>query len=635
MAKINVLEKSVAELIAAGEVIERPASVIKELVENSIDAGAKNITVEIKRGGISYIRISDDGCGIARNDVPIAFIRHATSKVYTAKDLENIHTLGFRGEALASVCAMAKVELHTKQESDEIGTLYAIEGGEELAFEDCGCPDGTTVIIHDLFFNTPARLKFLKRDISEANTCESTVGKLALSNPNVAIKFIRDGKQTISTVGNGDHLSAVYGVYGKQFASTLIPCEYIHNQIGITGFISSPLFGKNSRAMQIFYVNGRFFRSPICMAALEEGFKNSLMVGKFPTCVLNINLSPKNVDVNVHPAKTEVRFSDEKSIFNAIYFAVKNALLNYNNAKEFSLDNTEINVVSLIKSVENVEHQTAQIPINSDFQPKPYYANEDNHKRVAVLNSNFSPYGTKVDASFEENDHEQATLDDNNEPELAEFKYIKRDSFTKTQAPSEVTPQPKKPELRVIGELFRTYILCEAGENMILMDKHAAHERINFESIKEIAEKEAMSAQYIAFPEKIKVGQQEYNAMLENREFLLSCGLDITFFDHFDVQLNSVPSMLDGSNGDEVMLKLAGIIIEGNYNAVGNLLGDLLHSMSCKASIRANDGNKIEELEYLAKQVYNDERIRFCPHGRPIMTIISKSQLEKFFGRIQ
>ena len=638
MPKINVLDKNVAELIAAGEVIERPASVIKELVENSLDAGAKNITVEIKRGGISYIRIADNGCGMAKGDVPLAFLRHATSKVYSHEDLENIQTLGFRGEALASVCAMAKVELRTKRAEDVNGTLYIINGSEEQAYEECGCPEGTTIIIRDLFFNTPARLKFLKRDVTEANNAENTVSKLALSNPFVSFKFIRDGRQVFSTVGNGDSFSAVYGVLGKQFASSLIQCEYVHNNIGITGFISSPLFGRGSRNMQSFFVNGRYFRSPLCVAALEEGFKNSLMVGKFPACVLNINLLPAKVDVNVHPAKTEVRFSDEKSVFNAIYFAVKNALLNYENAREIPVDDEKVKASPLFSP-----HTEQKEVTSNGFSIKPFYAeNQENQRKEAILNSRYDPYKRQEQVFKDEDAHQEQLESDKEqtvEPELAEFKYIDKSSFAKVQATEKTNFQadakPKKPPLRVIGELFHTYILCEAGENLILMDKHAAHERINFEKIKRIAQQEALTAQYIAFPERVKIDADEYNSLLENKSFLLSCGIDVQFLENNEVELMSLPSMLDMADGEEVLLKLAGVISKSNYNAVGALLGDLLHSMSCKASVRANDSNRIEELEYLAKAVYNDENIRFCPHGRPIMTIISKTQLEKYFGRIQ
>ena len=335
MPKINLLDKSVYELIAAGEVIERPSSVIKELAENSIDAGAASITVEIKRGGISYLRVTDDGCGISHEDIPTAFMRHATSKVYTQDDLDSINTLGFRGEALASVCAVSRVELLTKQREDQLGSIYRIEAVE---YDRAGCADGTTIIIRDLFYNTPARLKFLKKDVTEGNYCASVIEKLALSHPGISFRFIRDGRQTMLSSGDGEYYSAVYAVFGKQFAAGLIPVENVYQNTAVTGYVSSPLFTRANRSMQNFFVNGRSVKSPLCCAALEEAFRNTIMVGKFPSCVLCVNTDPSQVDANIHPTKTEVRFTNEKIVFDAVYFAVKNALMGYDESREIKLN---------------------------------------------------------------------------------------------------------------------------------------------------------------------------------------------------------------------------------------------------------------------------------------------------------
>lgn len=337
MAKITQLDKSVYELIAAGEVIERPSSVIKELAENSIDAGASVISVEIKRGGIEYMRVTDNGCGISYEEMPLAFSRHATSKVLTAGDLENINTLGFRGEALASVCAVSRVEVISKQVDDKLGTVYRTEGTDTLEYDRTGCADGTVIIIRDLFFNTPARLKFLKKDVTEGNYCSSVIEKLALSHPNISFRFIRDGKQTLFTSGDGEFYSAIYSVFGKQFAAGMIPVDNIYRNIGITGYVSSPLFIKSNRTSQNFFVNGRSVKSPLCCAALEEAFRNNIMVGKFPACVMCVNLDPALLDANISPAKTEVRFSDEKTVFDAVYCAVKNALMGYSESREIKL----------------------------------------------------------------------------------------------------------------------------------------------------------------------------------------------------------------------------------------------------------------------------------------------------------
>ncbi|MBQ8903779.1 MAG: DNA mismatch repair endonuclease MutL, partial [Oscillospiraceae bacterium] len=338
MANINLLDRSVFELIAAGEVIERPASVIKELVENSIDAGAKHITVEIKDGGSSFMRVTDDGCGIAFDEVPTAFLRHATSKVKSADDLEKILTLGFRGEALASVAAVAKVEVLTKEKDEQYGTGFKINGGEALEHERTGCPDGTTIIIRDLFYNVPARQKFLKRDVTEGNQVQGLIDKLALAHPDVSFRFIRDNKQVRSTGGDGDYYSAIYGVFGKQFAAGLIPVDYSIGDITLTGYISSPLFTRPNRSMQYFFVNGRYVRSVILLTALEEGYRGSIMTGKFPACVLNITMPPELCDVNVSPSKTEIRFADEKQIFDLLNFGTKNAILNADNKREIKLE---------------------------------------------------------------------------------------------------------------------------------------------------------------------------------------------------------------------------------------------------------------------------------------------------------
>ena len=337
MPEINVLSKEISELIAAGEVIERPASVIKELVENSIDSGARHITVEIKNGGTTYMRVTDDGCGMAFEDVPTAFLRHATSKIITKTDLDNIRTLGFRGEALASVSAVAKVEVMTKRREDTYGTIYSIEGSAETSHDKSGCPDGTTIIIRDLFYNVPARAKFMKKDVTEANAISNIMQKITLSHPSIAFKLIRDNRMEFNSAGDGELFSAVYAIYGRDFARDLIPCDYEYNGIHVSGYVIKPLYSRNNRALQNFFVNGRYVRSRLCSAALENAYSNMIMTGKFPACVMMIDLAPSAMDVNIHPAKAEVRFTDEKSVSDAIYFGVKNALMNDGLIYEFEI----------------------------------------------------------------------------------------------------------------------------------------------------------------------------------------------------------------------------------------------------------------------------------------------------------
>ena len=380
MGNINVLDKNIAELIAAGEVVERPASVIKELVENAVDAGATAITVEIKNGGVKYIRISDNGSGILKEDVPKAFLRHATSKVATAFDLDSIATLGFRGEALASVCAVSKVQLLTKHKSEDIGTLYEISASEEELYDDAGCPQGTTIIVRDLFYNVPARMKFLKKDVAEGNAIANIIDKLALSHSKIAFTFIREGKQVLKTSGDGNLKSAIYSVYGKEFVSKLLPVEYSLNGVAVKGYITKPEFARPNRNMQNFFINGRFIKSVTAAKALEEAFKGSIMVGKIPSCVLHITIPCEVVDVNVHPAKTEVRFVNEKPIFDVVYHGSKTALLKGDSPKEISLKAEDIiphkkpNVFSFDKSPYSKKpDQPTQLPLVSAEKYKKVY----------------------------------------------------------------------------------------------------------------------------------------------------------------------------------------------------------------------------------------------------------------------
>ena len=337
MAKINVLPKHIAELIAAGEVVERPASVVKELLENSIDAGATTITIDIRNGGVQYIRITDNGCGIEYEDVPKAFISHATSKIQDENDLNSIFTLGFRGEALASIAAVSRTEILTKTESETLGTTYAVEGGVQTRYDQAGCPNGTTIVVRDLFYNTPARMKFLKKDVAEANAVADVVDKISLSHPEVSIRFIREGKQALITPGDGKLLSAIYSVFGRTFAESLLEVDYKLDGVEVSGYVCKPMSSRPSRAMQYFFLNGRYIKSRSCVASMENAYKNSIMVGKFPSCVLNVKVRPDVVDINVHPAKTEVRFSDERKVSSAVYFAVKSALESFDIMPELNL----------------------------------------------------------------------------------------------------------------------------------------------------------------------------------------------------------------------------------------------------------------------------------------------------------
>ena len=656
MPKINLLDKSVYELIAAGEVIERPSSVIKELAENSIDAGAASITVEIKRGGISYLRVTDDGCGISHEDIPTAFMRHATSKVYTQDDLDSINTLGFRGEALASVCAVSRVELLTKQREDQLGSIYRIEAGEPVEYDRAGCADGTTIIIRDLFYNTPARLKFLKKDVTEGNYCASVIEKLALSHPGISFRFIRDGRQTMLSSGDGEYYSAVYAVFGKQFAAGLIPVENVYQNTAVTGYVSSPLFTRANRSMQNFFVNGRSVKSPLCCAALEEAFRNTIMVGKFPSCVLCVNTDPSQVDANIHPTKTEVRFTNEKIVFDAVYFAVKNALMGYDESREIKLNTAPARAETIPQperartseplrtaSAQVIEEPPKTMPIPSGRDAVIYPQEKREPPKFTLRQETPQPaqftqplpaaeqtYMTELVPAKKPEPRETPLAD------LPGFAFLSEKSFEKKpepvpQEPDPVIPQERpKEQIRVVGELFKTYIVCESTEGMILIDKHAAHERVNFERLKKGFDS---SAQLLMQPEEVYLTPEEFNGMSEYADKLAQVGIIMEFTDG-KARVTGLPQMLDKVPPAEIVECIAKIVSQGNTNAEGELFDDMLHTVACKASIRGNEDNDILELQVLAQEVFNNPDIRYCPHGRPVMTQISRKQIERYFGRV-
>ena len=648
MAVINQLDKSVYELIAAGEVIERPSSVIKELVENAIDSGAGVITVEIRRGGITYMRVTDDGCGISYEDMPVAFQRHATSKVRVEEDLDHINTLGFRGEALASVCAVARVEAVSRRPEDELGTLYRVEGVIPTSYEKTGCPAGTSITVRDLFFNTPARLKFLKKDVTEGNYCANVVEKLALSHPNISFKFIRDGKQTLFTTGDGQYYSAIRCVFGKQFAASVIPVENIFREISVMGYVSSPLFAKSNRVMQNFFVNGRSVKSPVCCAALEEAFRNSLMVGKFPACVLCINLDPADLDANISPTKTEVRFSNEKAVFDAIYMAVKNGLTGYDESREIKLAgvNTE------------EETPTVTVPLNNELYsvPKPapdkesYYHksepfrfSEPQGEAVQQVLPEILPPVVKVTEVKSEPDAAPVSpvpsvAEKEPDNDLSGFSFLSQQSFVKTEKPEKTVsespvvdePEEEISDIRVIGELFKTYILCESEDSLLLIDKHAAHERINFERFKKGTD---IHGQMLLEPREVFLPAEEFEAVREFKGRLEKVGFVLEFRGD-KILVEGLPQSLEFEDPEDLLQSVAEVLAKGNDNAEGVLFDDVLHTMACKASVRAGENQSIAELTFLARRVINDRSIRYCPHGRPIITQITKRQIEKYFGRI-
>ena len=611
MPKINLLPKQVAELIAAGEVVERPSSVIKELVENSIDAGATVITVEIKNGGISYIRITDNGCGISREDVPLAFLRHATSKIKVDNDLDRISTLGFRGEALAAVSSVSRVELLTKTKEEQIGTHYLIEGSEEKDYSDAGCPDGTTIIIRDLFYNTPARMKFLKKDVSEANSCAAVIDRIALSHPEISFKFIRDGKQTLSTMGDGKIKSAVYSVLGREFSSSLIDTESEQNGIKVTGLICKPIACKPTRNNQFTFLNGRLVRSGTVVAATEQAYKNSAMVGKFPSFVLYINVPFDTVDVNVHPAKTEVRFSDEKLIFESVYVAVKNALSKGDTRPEVKITKPAFNPFVRM-STEEFKQSAIEIE-----KPKPI-----------INTSEIKPTEPKTNLVFKS---EQ-------KPEfLNNFSYTviekpKPQTVTpKTNVDIEKTITEETPEITVIGEAFKTYIIAQMGDSIFMIDKHAAHERIIFNKLKKERKTEV---QALLTPVTVILPKEEYNAVIQNTDLLLESGFETEDFGNNSVVVRAIPATLIGENVSNLLSEAAESLITAKTVRTERE-ENLFHTVACKAAIKAGYNTTAEEMLSLAEKVLFSDDIMYCPHGRPVAYEIKRNELEKQFGRIQ
>ncbi len=671
MAKINLLDRSVFELIAAGEVIERPASVIKELVENSIDAGAKHITVEIKDGGSSFMRVTDDGCGIAFDEVPTAFLRHATSKVKTADDLEKILTLGFRGEALASVAAVAKVEVLTKEKDEQYGTGFKINGGEIAEHERTGCPDGTTIIIRDLFYNVPARQKFLKRDVTEGNQVQGLIDKLALAHPDISFRFIRDNKQVRSTGGDGDYYGAIYGVFGKQFAGSLIPVDYAIGDITLTGYISSPLFTRPNRSMQYFFVNGRYVRSVIMLTALEEGYRNSIMTGKFPACVLNITMPPELCDVNVSPSKTEIRFADEKQIFDLLNFGTRNAILNADNKREIKLEKKQpmpqaSQPAPLEKRVEkaittapqekfvNVTAEQYREKVAKSLEDDRMFKIREKEVRFHSPLSGVQP--KKAETSFVQQymaeperkpeppadsawDKSHFTPVQRTEPEKEEipeentYKFITGAALEKQQPAPVVTEEQPSAPLAIIGELFATYILCQCGDEFILIDKHAAHERIKFEKKRTEL---TTSSQLLAESILVDLSPEQYAVLQENTDKLSDAGIDIILSDGIRCEITAAPSAFSGEKVDpsQLVIRAADMLLGGNDNIIGEIYDDLLHSRACKSAVKANDVNHPDELRVIAEEVWKNEKIRFCPHGRPVMVKLTKQEIEKYFSRI-
>ncbi len=624
MARIQVLDKHTAELIAAGEVVERPASVVKELVENAIDAGATAITVEIKNGGISYIGITDNGCGFAREDVPTAFLRHATSKIRAEEDLNTISTLGFRGEALASVAAVARVELVTRTEDELAGTRYVIEGGEEVELTDVGCPRGSTICVRDLFYNVPARMKFLKKDVGEANAVAGVVDRLALSHPEISFRFIREGRDELLTPGNGDLYACISAVLGREFAKTLIAVEYDLGGVHVHGYTCRPEGARANRTMQHFFINGRYVKTRTAMAAIEQAYKGSIMVGKFPTCVLCVDMPPETVDANVHPAKIEVRFVNEKPVFDAVYHAVRSALEGNSAPRQAALPTpvvqppkpqyvTPTPAREIARRVIEAPPAPSPMPTPSVMRPKPIA-----QRQPMAMRDSASVARTLFDAS--------AKKDVLTSPPIAVSKP------DPAPTPVQQTIEPEQPEpIRLLGEALHTYIIAEWRGSVYFIDKHAAHERILYNQLKETASE---GSQLLLSPLSVSLSREEYGALTEADEQLKQAGFELEDFGGNTLLVRAVPMMLSDGNVTESLHEIAGGLLSGKREITTERLDWIYHSVACRAAVKAGDGTTPQELLQLAQRVLYNEDIRTCPHGRPVCFELTAREIEKQFGRI-
>ena len=696
MGKIHVLDKQIAELIAAGEVVERPSSVIKELVENSLDAGANLITVEIQHGGITYIRVSDNGCGIAAEDVPLVFKRHATSKIRSEEDLNAIATLGFRGEAMASIAAVSRVEMLTRTADSEEGTMYVIHGGEEQEQYPVGCPVGTTLIARDLFYNTPARMKFLKKDVSEANSVAVVVEKAALSHPEVSFKFIRDGQVKLHTPGDGKLLSAIHAVLGREAAASMIPVNYEAFGMKVSGYTCKPVDSRSNRTMQNFFINGRFVRSKTMMAALEEAYRHSIMVGKFPSCVLDLQAPFGDTDVNVHPAKIEVRFANEKSVFDVIYYGVKSALSQYDYSlnlnkeeekpaptvigkspdlnKKAPLRVSAEEYRNLITKEQKAEKSAVQkeIPSVTDSPKKQYAENIHSYTKAqkstldqVLLNMNKTVSNSKASAR----PSTALTLHDDGVPYVSEPKITasnKKTPITDLEQRASVwdeelpdcmngvaapemkqTKETEKTQVlryadeekdpyesaRIIGELFGTYILLENNDQLILVDKHAAHERLLFEQLKKLDL--TKDRQILLAPVLVHLSREDYAAVADRMDAFQQIGFEVENFDGGDLLVREVPLALPDSDIRSIVEETAHKLLQNRNDLTPEIIDDLLHNIACRSAVKAHDKNSGMELQQIITMLRNNEDVKYCPHGRPIARLLSRREIEKMFGRIQ
>ena len=633
MPQIQQLPAHIADLIAAGEVVERPASVCKELLENALDAGASAVSVELEKGGLTYLRVTDNGCGMAAEQLPTAFLRHATSKLRTASDLAAIHTLGFRGEALAAIAAVSRLDVFSREPSAEAGARLHLEGGVPGEVTAAGCPVGTTICVRDLFYNTPARMKFMKKDSAEGGAASAVVTQLALSHPDVSFKLLRDGQEVLHTPGNGELLPAVYAALGRDFALSLLPVSGSNGDVRVSGFVTKPLAGHGTRARQLFFVNGRLVKSQLLTAAVEEGYRNRLLKGKFPGCVLHITLPPETVDVNVHPAKTVVKFVSDKTVFDAVYHTVTSALdeegrppkpaekpfFQTMTAAEFRARPDAPAPKSAVAVPEGRAVGSAPArtyaPVSAPAPAAPVLEVRD---VAPEADKPFTAPASRPGAVYHITPPAPAP-EPEPEPEPAQQTIELPDAPAREEAP-----------WRIAGEVLKTYIICEDGDGAVwLIDKHAAHERVRFDALK--ASPVPSMAQQLLTPAAVNLDGEAYSAVLDNLPLLERCGFQCEDFGGGTVLVRALPDDVPAAEAASTLEELAQKLLLQRADPEG-LRDDLLHTIACKSAIKAGMTSDVTELAALVRRVQSGE-IRYCPHGRPVAAKLTRYELEKMFKR--
>lgn len=648
MGIINRLARDVYDKIAAGEVVERPASVIKELVENSIDAGADKIVVEIKNGGSIYMKVSDNGSGMGRDDAELSFVRHATSKICSAEDLEAIETMGFRGEALASISAVAQAELFTKRREDEIGTHIICSGGEMRLVEDAGTADGTTFIIKNLFYNVPARMKFLKKDATEAAYISGIMTRFILAYPEISFSFINNGKEQLFSSGDNSIVNSIYSVYGKAYAKSSIEFSEEYNGIRVYGAVGKGDTSRKNREYQSCFVNRRYVKSPLVFKAIEEAYKNQVMIGKYPMAVVNIDINPSMIDINVHPTKLEVKFSDESLVYQAVYHSIKNALystLNIPSIEREEIPEKEAFKMPVIPSFEEKPEEEKKERISEQIEIREEMVSLEKpkkpHEKKAV-----NYYNTDISLEYFQKEQEKISQGQLNagmpkmideilsEKTEKEPEPLKEETGKPIKEENIVDNIPQKKNIKIIGQVFNTYIIAEAEGELLIVDQHAAHERLMYEKLKEDISKKSVVSQVMLIPVAVNLNPLEYALYKENIEKIEAMGFETEDFGDNSILVRSAPYDLDSEGLEDLIVEIIANISENKHEVITEAQDRLLYTIACKAAVKANHALTMPEQKNLLERVLDFNNINTCPHGRPITISMSKKELEKLFKRI-